>query len=83
MKMKGSRDIQALILCGGLATRLDPLGYFIPKPLLPIGGRPIIDYILDDVVDSGIEEIILGTNTIFGTNLGTGWLTTRLRAKSA
>lgn len=57
--------MKALILCGGLARRLDPLSYFLPKPLLPIGGKPIVDYILDDVVDSGVSEVILATNSVF------------------
>ncbi|MEM0159354.1 MAG: nucleotidyltransferase family protein [Candidatus Micrarchaeaceae archaeon] len=59
--------MKALILCGGFATRLEPITYFIPKPLLPIGagGKPIIEYILDDVIRSGISEITISTNSKF------------------
>ncbi|MEM3252845.1 MAG: nucleotidyltransferase family protein [Candidatus Micrarchaeaceae archaeon] len=59
--------MKALILCGGFATRLEPITYFIPKPLLPIGagGKPIIEYILNDVIRSGISDITISTNSKF------------------
>ncbi|MDE1833625.1 MAG: NTP transferase domain-containing protein, partial [Candidatus Micrarchaeota archaeon] len=59
--------MRALLLCGGFATRLEPITYFIPKPLLPIGvgGKPIIEYILDDLVSSGVTDIVLSTNSKF------------------
>jgi len=59
--------MRALLLCGGFATRLEPITYFIPKPLLPIGvgGKPIVEYILDDLVSSGVTEIVLSTNAKF------------------
>lgn len=41
--------MNALILAAGYATRLYPLTRDCPKPLLRIGGRPIIDYLLDDL----------------------------------
>ncbi len=42
-----------IILVGGQGTRLRPLTYDIPKPLLPLGDRPIIDYIIDNVKEVG------------------------------
>lgn len=59
--------MKALILCGGFATRLEPMTYFLPKALLPvsIGGKPIIEYAFDNIVKAGIKEIILSTNTKF------------------
>ena len=59
--------MRALLLCGGFATRLEPITYFIPKPLLPIGvgGKPIVEYILDDLVKSGVNDIVLSTNSKF------------------
>jgi len=38
--------MDALVLCGGFAKRLEPITLFVPNPLLPIGGKPIIDYIV-------------------------------------
>lgn len=59
--------MKALLLCGGFATRLEPITYFIPKPLLPIGiaGKPVVEYAFDDVVASGITDIVLSTNAKF------------------
>jgi glucose-1-phosphate thymidylyltransferase len=59
--------MKALILGGGFATRLEPVTYFIPKPLLPIGvgGKPIIEYSLEDVAKCGIKNIIISTNSKF------------------
>lgn len=55
-----------LVLCGGYATRLEPITLFIPKPLLPIGGRPIIDNIVDGIEDcQHINRIIISTNKKF------------------
>jgi MurNAc alpha-1-phosphate uridylyltransferase len=47
------------ILAGGLATRLRPLSDGLAKALVPIAGRPFIDYQLDLLRDHGIEEVVL------------------------
>ncbi len=57
--------MDALILCGGFATRLQPISLFLPKPLLPINGRPIIDYIVEDVSSLGVDRIVISTNKKF------------------
>jgi len=49
---------QAIIPLAGLGTRLLPLTSVIPKELLPINGKPGLEYILDECVNSGISEII-------------------------
>jgi len=49
---------QAIIPLAGLGTRLLPLSSIIAKELLPINGKPIIEYILEECIDSGIKEII-------------------------
>ena len=49
---------QAIIPLAGLGTRLLPLSSVIPKELLPINGKPGIQYILDECIDAGIKEII-------------------------
>ena len=49
---------QAIIPLAGLGTRLLPLTSVIPKELLPINGKPGIEYILDECIKSGITEII-------------------------
>jgi glucose-1-phosphate thymidylyltransferase len=57
--------MKALILAAGYATRLAPLTDSIPKPLLPVGGRPIVDWILDRIQETSADEIHLVTNGRF------------------
>ncbi len=54
-----------IILAGGFAKRLMPISEFIPKPLLPVSGKPIIDHILDHVKNLNFEKIIISTNSKF------------------
>ena len=49
---------QAIIPLAGLGTRLIPLTSVIPKELLPINGKPGLEYILNECVESGIQEVI-------------------------
>ena len=49
---------QAIIPLAGLGTRLLPLTSVFPKELLPINGKPGIEYILDECIHAGIKEII-------------------------
>lgn len=57
--------MDAVILCGGFATRLEPITLFVPKPLLPINGRPIIDHILDGIQKLDIDRFVFSTNMKF------------------
>lgn len=58
--------MKIIFLCAGYATRLYPLTENQPKPLLPVAGRPIVDYTLDQLeAVPGIEEVILVTNHKF------------------
>ncbi len=50
---------QAIIPLAGLGTRLLPLTSVFAKELLPINGRPGLEYIIDECIDAGIKEIIL------------------------
>jgi len=56
--------VKAIVLAAGYATRLRPLTDTWAKELLPVGGRPIIDWIIDAVTDAGIvDEIHVVTNS--------------------
>jgi glucose-1-phosphate thymidylyltransferase len=57
--------VKALILAAGYATRLSPLTDDFPKQLLPVGGRPIVDWIVENTRRAGVEEIHLVTNARF------------------
>ena len=49
---------QAIIPLAGLGTRLLPLSSVIPKELLPINGKPNLEYILEECIDAGIKQFI-------------------------
>jgi glucose-1-phosphate thymidylyltransferase len=57
--------VKALILAAGYATRLRPLTDSIPKQLLPVGGRPMLDWILDKLRETSADEIHVVTNARF------------------
>ncbi len=52
----------AFILGAGLGTRLRPLTEYMPKPLLPIGGRPMITYAMEHLRAVGIQKFIINTH---------------------
>jgi mannose-1-phosphate guanylyltransferase len=52
--------MQALILAGGQGTRLRPLTSTIPKPVVPLVGRPFISYMIQWLRGHGVEDVILG-----------------------
>ena len=49
---------QAIIPLAGLGTRLLPLTSVFAKELLPINGKPGVEYIIDECLDAGIKEIV-------------------------
>ncbi len=57
--------MKAIILAAGYATRLFPLTKDFPKPLIPIAGKPMIDYIIKNIEEIGINEIFVVTNNKF------------------
>jgi glucose-1-phosphate thymidylyltransferase len=64
--------VKGLILAAGYATRLRPLTESMPKQLLPIGGRPMLDWILDKLRETTADEIHLVTNARFADDF-TRW----------
>ena len=57
----GIYSMQAIILCGGLSTRLGSVTKKIPKILLPIGDRLIIDYQIDLLKTTSVTEVVLAS----------------------
>jgi NDP-sugar pyrophosphorylase family protein len=53
--------MRAVVLVGGRGTRLKPLTFAIPKPLLAVGEKPILHSIIDQLRQAGCNEIILAT----------------------
>jgi len=59
-------NVTVIILAAGYATRLYPLTLTRAKPLLPVAGKPMIDYVLDNLAPIGsIERVIIVTNAKF------------------
>lgn len=56
------QELTAVIMTGGLGTRLAPLTEKTPKPLLPIAGKPILSHIIEHLRDQGITRFILSVN---------------------
>jgi NDP-sugar pyrophosphorylase family protein len=54
--------VTAVILAGGVGTRLRPLTFTTPKPMIPLVNRPVIDYILDYLAGYGLNDIVITTN---------------------
>ncbi|MBU0992659.1 MAG: phosphotransferase [Proteobacteria bacterium] len=54
--------MKALILSAGFGTRLLPYTRFLPKPLFPVCGRPLIDHLIQQLVDHGATEIMINTH---------------------
>jgi len=53
--------MKAVILVGGFGTRLRPLTFSIPKPLLPVGEKPLLQIVIEQLRGYGIDEVILAT----------------------
>lgn len=58
-KRKGAFHIKALILAAGKGTRLRPLTWFIPKPLIKIKGKAVVDRIIEWLWQYGINDIVI------------------------
>jgi mannose-1-phosphate guanylyltransferase len=53
--------MKAIILAGGLGTRLQPYTFFIPKPMLPLGNKPLLEHIIEWLKndDNNIDHVII------------------------
>lgn len=55
-------NIPTVIMAGGAGTRLEPFTKVLPKPLIPVDGKPVIDYIIDKFSAYGISKFYLTLN---------------------
>jgi len=53
------RNLKAVILAGGLGTRLRPYTLFMPKPMLPLGDKPVLEHLVSWLYKNGIREIVI------------------------
>jgi NDP-sugar pyrophosphorylase family protein len=79
--MVGTTEVQswAVVMAGGKGTRLAPLTHHLPKPMIPVAGRPILERIVLHLVGAGIRRIFLSVNYLahmveehFGDGAGFG-----------
>ena len=54
---------KAIILAAGWGTRRLPITKSVEKCMLPIGNRPVIDYVVQDAILAGIKDIYFGVNS--------------------
>ncbi|MBI5159677.1 nucleotidyltransferase family protein [Candidatus Micrarchaeota archaeon] len=51
--------MRAFVLCGGEGTRLRPYTYSIPKPMLPLGNKPILEFVVNNLKRHGVTDVTL------------------------
>ena len=56
---ENKKNVKVFILAGGEGTRLRPYTYTTPKPMLRVGGKPILEYVIRNVKRAGFENIVL------------------------
>ena len=56
------RSTPVIIMAGGLGTRLHPLTETLPKPLIPVGPKPVLETIIENFASQGFENIVLCLN---------------------
>lgn len=68
--------MKCVLLCAGFATRLSPLTDDFPKPLLDLGGRPLLDDLMDRLVgEAGLRDFVLVSNGRFAGHFARWWAT--------
>lgn len=60
--VKPRLQIPVVIMAGGKGTRLDPFTRVLPKPLIPIGDKPVIEIIMDKFAEYGVSEFYISVN---------------------
>src|SRR5262245_52796273 len=68
-------QVDAVVLVGGMGTRLRPLTLSAPKPMLPTAGLPFLTHLLSRIAATGVEHVVLGTSfkaEVFESEFGDG-----------
>jgi NDP-sugar pyrophosphorylase family protein len=54
--------MKAMILAAGKGTRVRPLTYDLPKPMIPILGKPVMEYLVEHLVRYGVQDIMVNVS---------------------
>jgi D-glycero-alpha-D-manno-heptose 1-phosphate guanylyltransferase len=68
--------VEAIILAGGFGTRLQSRLNGIPKPMAPVAGRPFLEILIDRLIHSGFDRVILSVGHLAGViqnHFGSAW----------
>jgi dTDP-glucose pyrophosphorylase/CBS domain-containing protein len=57
-----AKNLKAVIMAGGMGKRLRPLTENMPKPMLPLGDRPVMEHLVEQLRDAGIEHVKVTTH---------------------
>ena len=60
--MKNMTPRNAMVLAAGFGTRMYPLTETMPKPLVPVAGKPLIDHVLDKLAAAGVERVVVNVH---------------------
>src|SRR5882762_11368087 len=53
------KPVKAMVLAAGLGVRMRPLTDRMPKPLVRVAGRPLLDHVLDKLAEAGVHEAVV------------------------
>jgi MurNAc alpha-1-phosphate uridylyltransferase len=76
-----SKPRRAMVLAAGLGTRMAPLTTSVPKPMVPVGGKPLIDHVLERLAVAGVELVVVNVHHM--ADLIEGHVASRTRPKVA
>lgn len=64
---KKSHSPKAVILAGGMGTRLRPYTYFLPKPMLPLGDKPLLEHLILWLKENGVSDFVFSVSYLYKT----------------